>query len=1204
MAVGHDRGGPGRGLAGHPVRRLFSERFVGREHQLERVALGLQSATDGRPNALILSGTSGIGLTRLLAETSRRIGALAEPFAAVHGVATAATMGVPYAPVSTALERLLDPLPDETLAELVGPTGDAIVRLVPSLHDRLEALELLPERLPVAAPEWREARMFEAVLGLLERLGERQPVAVLIEDLHHADSATRGLVTFLARVTRGQRVMLLATYQPDQLLRSDSLRATLSTLASTPSVALVEVPPLERAELSQLIENIEGGRPSSTTLLLVAERSHGNPLIAEELLAARRELLGVSLSGSLDRLVTARAELRSPECRRVLRLLSLTGGPVQIPTLLTMAAEFESRSPSRPPRSSRATAMLRAGETLEDDILVGVTEAVEHGFLVETEGDPAYLRELEREAGEKERGRRRHDGRDGRDGREGHEGPAGREGRESQEGREVSYARESGLGTESRVGEGTIAETSFDEPHVPDRRPGRRPYRSLLGGPVPYVDKGNAIAFRHELIAEAIASDLLPATRRRYHSALAAARDGELRRYAAAAFRQHLAAHELPEAETAALAAATQAEELDAGADAMGHYESALSLFEITHQGEPAGRLADLYLRAGEAAFSAGEPARAAAYVEAAAAGFDDPRERLALGLVMERLGHYRRAAGDHEGSLAAYKRAVELVPDEPTEARARVLASMAQFRMLEGVFSEAKRYAQDAVDVARAVGEEARQELLHASCTLAVADAWGEDPEPAVWMLRETRDEAAQMGRLDDLFRVYANLTTVLDLLGRRDEAIAIAYEGIAEAERAGQATVYGNFLRANAAESLFFLGRWPECRRLCLDALSWNPVGIWFLSPLLTLATLEVATNAGESAGRLLGQVLLAIETVQDPQFAVPAQQAAAAYALWQEDLVDAHRAADRGWVRVSDTEDWLLMARMAATYLEVESEIATAAHRRRDFAALATARERSMPVILRAEAVVRAWGVSPKAGSRRQADLAVRTARAFRSRMEGHDDPATWKELAADWLDLGDPYESARARWREAEALLDQAHGRSTRAVAREPLVDAAEAAHRLGAWPLLRAVAELARRAMIQLPRHIEASLEGRLDTGPSSPTARPAVRPAVSAPRVPSPLPPRPTQPPAPRGERAFVADFVTPVGRAPTHDFGLSKRELEVLALIAEGRNNPEIGRQLFITRKTVAVHVSKILTKLGVAGRVEAAAAAIRLGLTDRGQG
>jgi DNA-binding CsgD family transcriptional regulator len=518
---------------------------------------------------------------------------------------------------------------------------------------------------------------------------------------------------------------------------------------------------------------------------------------------------------------------------------------------------------------------------------------------------------------------------------------------------------------------------------------------------------------------------------------------------------------------------------------------------------------------------------------------------------------------------------------------------------MLEGVFSEAKRYAQEAVEVATAVGEEARQELLHATCTLAVADAWGEDPEPAVWLLRQTRDEAAELGHLDDLFRVYANLTTVLDLLGRREEAIAIAFEGIAEAERAGQATVYGNFLRANAADSLFFLGRWAECRRLCLDALSWNPVGIWFLSPLLTLATVEVASAAGESAGRLLGQVLLAIETVQDPQFSVPAHQAAAAYGLWQEDLADAHRAAEGGWLRVSDTEDWLLMARMAATCLEVDAAIAVDAHRRRDLAALAAARERSLPVLLRAAAVVRACGVSPKTGSRRQADLALRTARAFRARVEGHDDPSTWRQLALDWAELGDPYESARASWREAEAVLDEARGRSTRTAAREPLVAAAEGAFALGAMPLLRTVAELSRRAMIPLPKQIEAALVVRPE---------PAVAPARPGARSGPPLRPYPVTSvgrevgggPAGRHEPGLVADFVTTPRQPAQHDFGLSKREIEVLALIAEGRSNPEIGRRLFITRKTVAVHVSNILMKLGVSGRVEAAAAAIRLGLTE----
>ncbi|HEX7431373.1 MAG TPA: response regulator transcription factor, partial [Candidatus Limnocylindrales bacterium] len=344
-----------------------------------------------------------------------------------------------------------------------------------------------------------------------------------------------------------------------------------------------------------------------------------------------------------------------------------------------------------------------------------------------------------------------------------------------------------------------------------------------------------------------------------------------------------------------------------------------------------------------------------------------------------------------------------------------------------------------------------------------------------------------------------------------------------------------------------------------------------------------------------------LLAIETVGDPQFSVPAHQAAASYALWQEDLIDAHKAAERGWLRVSDTEDWILMARMASTYLEVDSAIAQDAQRRRDLATLAAARERSIPVVLRAEAVVRACGVSPRAGSRQQAELAIRTARAYRGRVEGHDDPATWNQLSVDWAELGDPYESARARWREAEALLDQARGQSTRVLAREPLTAAAEAAFNLGAWPLLRAVSELARRAMLPLPKEIEAALESRPEPIAGSRKSAAGRRRWPPGPSIKSAGRQESGTPSAVgKSETAVVADFVARDSKPAQHDFGLSKRELEVLALIAEGRSNPEIGRRLFITRKTVAVHVSSILGKLGVSGRVEAATAAIRLGMTD----
>src|SRR5207253_1390914 len=100
-----------------------------------------------------------------------------------------------------------------------------------------------------------------------------------------ADASTRALVSFVARVTREQRLCLVATYQPDRLTRGHPLAGDVAGLTDSPRPPhRIGLGPMSRPELADLIHEIEGERPSASVLLLVAEHSEGSPLVAEELL--------------------------------------------------------------------------------------------------------------------------------------------------------------------------------------------------------------------------------------------------------------------------------------------------------------------------------------------------------------------------------------------------------------------------------------------------------------------------------------------------------------------------------------------------------------------------------------------------------------------------------------------------------------------------------------------------------------------------------------------------------------------------------------------------------------------------------------------------------------------------------------------------------------------------------------------------------
>jgi len=271
--------------------RLVSDRFVGRERELAAVADALETAVGGTPATLILAGTGGAGATRLLDETTRRLSAASAPVVVLRGTAYPSRRGLPYATVAAALLRHLAPLDDPDVASLVGGGAAEIARLLSPLAPRLSALGLVPDRAPVVARRGREARMLEALLGVVSRIADRGPTLLALEGLQDADAGTRAVVSFLVRTVRDRPLCLALTYEPDRLTRDHPLGATLETLEELRPTAHVGLGPLDRSEIADLVEAIEGERPTASALLLVTERSGGNPLYVEEIVADRKSVV-------------------------------------------------------------------------------------------------------------------------------------------------------------------------------------------------------------------------------------------------------------------------------------------------------------------------------------------------------------------------------------------------------------------------------------------------------------------------------------------------------------------------------------------------------------------------------------------------------------------------------------------------------------------------------------------------------------------------------------------------------------------------------------------------------------------------------------------------------------------------------------------------------------------------------------------------
>ena len=658
------------------------------------------------------------------------------------------------------------------------------------------------------------------------------------------------------------------------------------------------------------------------------------------------------------------------------------------------------------------------------------------------------------------------------------------------------------------------------------------------------VDPAPGYAFRHALVREAASDELLPAERIAIHRAMADALEhdgasspaGELARTGEIAYHA-MAANDLSRALTASLAAVAVAEQASAYAEAEVHLDRILDIWpRIPDVASSVGM--DRVELLGRTARAAASAGHQARAVELASEALSglDPSDTERRVAMLLELFDYAWEAADIATADRVVLEVMPLLRDERSARSARAFASDAHLGWHHGQYANAREAAAQAIAIARACG--ARPELARALTILALVYTHMGETNHAEESFAEAAEILEEITDPELRARSTRWRAWARFLHGRFEEALALNRVGLEIARREGSDARRGVELLDGALEDLIELGRWSEALAIGDQILARMAISIEMLGVHMSLARMFV----------LQGRIADAEHAIARAK-EIPA---VGPHLLWQfEDAILLAYATGRH----ADGRSLMELALSASPEpdrdailwwplrkaIGGEADHADAARRRRRTAEAeeAVAAGRRFADLLRrsAHAAIEADGAGPLV----RAELS--SADAEESRLEGRPDPARWAAAVEGRSELEQPWELAYARYRHAEAILASGLPAIDAAV---PLREGHAAASDLGAAPLRVAIEALASRARIQLDN-------------PPGGDAQPETRPRTT-----------------------------------------LTVRELEVLALVAAGHTNREIGERLFITEKTASVHVTHAMDKLGALSRYEAAATATRLGLLE----
>ncbi len=316
---------------------------VGRERELARIDDAREQAAQDRAAIVIVRGEAGIGKTRLVADAIERARGAGSPI--LHGACLDLQgEGLPYLPFVEALRNFARTTPRERTLELLGPARADLGRIVPEIAALADDPDPAATRAtaadggtagdagtgaPAEPPQTSvdRARLFERVLGFIDRLGAEQPVLAVVEDVQWVDPATHDLITFLVRNVTRERLVAILTCRTDDLAPGHPVLGWLAELGRAPGAIRIDLGRLARRDIERQLTAMHGGPVEEEVLRSIWERSEGHPLFAEELLAAAGDPERVAQPALVEVLLSRVAALDAA-ARPIVRALAVAGGPV------------------------------------------------------------------------------------------------------------------------------------------------------------------------------------------------------------------------------------------------------------------------------------------------------------------------------------------------------------------------------------------------------------------------------------------------------------------------------------------------------------------------------------------------------------------------------------------------------------------------------------------------------------------------------------------------------------------------------------------------------------------------------------------------------------------------------------------------------------------------------------------------------------